>query len=136
MVVVKYAADGVGWRQWPCKYDGMYIKHADTDICYSFKSLCLVVKSESTSTEVTPRCGELRRKAHEQLSKAVSSMEKSVVKRVGKNKVCTVGEVVHVPLRIMDKAKVDTGNLTRVIVQVDKSRSQARVAVQSGLLKN
>jgi hypothetical protein len=50
--------------------------------------------------------------------------------------VCEVGEVVHVPLKDMDKAKVDTGNLTGVIVQVDKGRSQARVAVKSGLLKS
>ena len=45
------------------------------------------------------------------------------------------GEVVHVPLKDMDKAKVDTGNLTGVIVQVDKTRSQSRVAVKTGLLK-
>jgi len=49
---------------------------------------------------------------------------------------CEIGEVVHVPLKDMDKAKVDTGNLTGVIVQVDKGRSQARVAVKSGLLKS
>ena len=36
----------------------------------------------------------------------------------------------------MDKAKVDPGTLTGVIVQVDKGRSQARVAVKSGLLKS
>ena len=54
------------------------------------------------------------------------------MERVGKNKLCTVGEVVHVVLKDMDKAKVDIGNSTGVIGQVDKSR----VAVQSGLLKN
>ena len=48
---------------------------------------------------------------------------------------CKVGEVVHVPLKDVDKAKADTGNLTRVIFQVDKTWSQARVAVKSGLLK-
>ena len=63
-------------------------------------------------------------------------MKKHVLKRVGEDgKVCEVGEVVHVPLKDLDRAKVDTGNLTGVIVQVDKSCSQARVAVKSGLLK-
>ena len=61
-------------------------------------------------------------------------MKKRVLERVGEDKVCEVGEVVHVPLKDVDKAKVDTGNLTGVIVQVYKSRSQARVAVKSGLL--
>ncbi len=45
---------------------------------------------------------------------------------------CKVGEVVHVPRKDVDKAKVDTGNLTGVIVQVDKSHSHARVAVNLG----
>ena len=44
--------------------------------------------------------------------------------------------MVHVPLKDIDKAKVDTGNLTGVIVQVDKGRSQARVAVKSGVLRS
>ena len=48
---------------------------------------------------------------------------------MGDTKLCGVGEVVHVPLKDMDKAKVDTGNLTGVIVQVDKGRSQTRVSV-------
>ena len=85
---------------------------------------------------MTPRRGEMRKRAHEQMSKAAASMKKAVIKRVGNEKVCEVGEVVHVPLKDMDKAKVDTGNLTGVIVQVDKGRSQARVAVKSGLLKS
>ena len=85
---------------------------------------------------VTPRRGEMRKRAHEQMSKAAESMKKAVINRVGNDKVCEVGEVVHVPLKDMDKAKVDTGNLTGVIVMVDKGRSQARVAVKSGLLKS
>ncbi len=44
--------------------------------------------------------------------------------------------MVHVPLKDIDKAKVNTGNLTGVIVQMDKARSQAKVAVKSGMLKS
>jgi hypothetical protein len=65
------------------------------------------------------------------LSKAASLMKKCIWNRVGKDKVWEVGEIVHFPLKDVDKAKVDTGNLTRVIVQVDKNHSQARVAVKS-----
>ena len=65
-----------------------------------------------------------------------ASMKKCVLEKVGEDKVCKVGEIVHVQLKDVDKAKADSGNLTGVIVQVDKSCSQARVAVKSGLLKS
>jgi len=39
-----------------------------------------------------------------------------------------------VKLKNEDKAKVDSRNVTGVIVEVNKGRSQARVAVKSGLL--
>lgn len=113
---------------------GMYIKHADKEFCDYFKGLDNLekeaLKSQDDSNEVTPRRGAMRKRAHENLSKAATAMKKRVLDRVGEDKVCEVGEVVHVPLKDMDKAKVDTGNLTGVIVQVDKARSQARVAVK------
>jgi hypothetical protein len=122
---------------------GMYIKHPDKSFCDYFQSLHEGTKSivqddneKDTPEKVTPRRSALRKRAHEQMSKAATSMKKNVMKRVGEDKVCEIGEVVHVPLKDMDKAKVDTGNLTGVIVQVDKGRSQARVAVKSGLLKS
>jgi hypothetical protein len=63
-------------------------------------------------------------------------MKKKALKKCGEEKVCEVGEVVHVCLKNEDKAKVDLGNLTGVIVKVDKTRSQARVAVKCGLLRS
>ncbi len=77
----------------------------------------------------------MRKRAHEKMTKAAVSMKKNVMKRVGNERIHEVGEVVHVPLKDIDKAKVDTGNLTGVIVQVDKVHSQARVAVKGGMLK-
>jgi len=135
---------------------GMYIKHADKEFCDYFQSLtnafaCNATAEESIELtprrsarnhagiekdEITPRRGELRKRAHDKLSKAASSMKKRAAKEAGNDKLCEVGEVVHVPLKDMDKTKVDTGTLTGVIVQVDKSRSQARVAVRTGLLKS
>ena len=64
--------------------------------------------------------------AHEKVTKVVVLMKKNVMKRVGNNKICEVEEVVYVPLKDIDKVKVDTGNLTGVTVQVDKALSQAR----------
>ena len=123
---------------------GMYIKHPDKEFCDYFQSYFQSLtmstptksnKSNDTDT-VTPRRSALRKRAGEKLQKAALSMKKRVLERVGEDKACMVGEVVHVPLKDMDKAKVDTGNLTGVIVQVDKKHSQARVAVKTGLLKS
>ncbi len=68
------------------------------------------------------------------MEKFAESMKKSAQKISGDDKICEVGEVVLVALKNEDKANVDSGNLTGVIVKVDKSRSQARVAVKLGLL--
>ena len=119
---------------------GMYIKHADKAFCDYFKTMdnCLKdvhKKALDARNDVTPCRGQLRKHAHEKLSTVAASMKKCVLEKVGEDKVCKVREVVHVPLKDVDKVKVDTGNLTGVIVQVDKSHSQAWVAVKSGLLK-
>jgi hypothetical protein len=84
---------------------------------------------------VTPRRAALRKRAHDKLTSAADSMKRRTLKLCGDDNVCEVGEVVHVKLKNEDKAKVDSGNVTGVIVEVNKGRSQARVAVKSGLLK-
>ena len=127
---------------------GMYIKHPDKEFCEYYQSLLTAADTAAAAAhendkeehvdvcKATPRRSAMRKRAHETMTKAAETMKKNVMKRVGEDKVCEVGEVVHVPLKDIDKAKVDTGNLTGVIVQVDKSRSQARVAVKSGMLKS
>jgi hypothetical protein len=60
---------------------------------------------------------------------------KAVAMKKGVGKVFEVGEVVLVPLANVDKAKVDTQNLTGVIVKIDINRMLAWVIVKSGLLK-
>jgi hypothetical protein len=62
----------------------------------------------STSTEVTTRRGELRRKAHEQLSKAASSMKKSVVD--GQKQTVHSGRSCACTAKDMDKAMADSGS--------------------------
>ncbi len=71
------------------------------------------------------------------MQKSEESVTKTARKRFGdEDKVCKVGEMVHVALKDEDKTKVDLGNLTGVIVKVDKSHSIACVTVKSGLLKS
>jgi hypothetical protein len=121
---------------------GMYICHPSKSFCSHFQSRTMVstadeCNKEIDGKEVTPRRREMRKRAHEKLVKAANSVKKRIINEVGEdNKLCEVGEVVHVPLKDLDKTKVDPGTLTGVIVQVDKARSQARVAVKSGLLKS
>ncbi len=116
---------------------GLYIKHPDDTFCKFFKSIHIDVgKTGKASFEVSPRRAELRRKASDNVEKAANSLVKQTKKQVGEDRVRGIGKVVHaVQLKDEDKAKVDSGNLTGVIVAIDKSCSQARVAVKSGLLK-
>ena len=92
--------------------------------------------SQSNGGVERPYRDALRNRAGDHMEKFAESMKKSAQKRSGDEKICEVGEVVHVTLKNEDKAKVDSGNLTGVIEKVDKTRSQARVAVKSGLLKS
>ena len=85
---------------------------------------------------VSPMRDTLRKRAGDHMEKHAVSMKKSAHKRSGDDKICEVGEVVHVALKNEDKAKVDAGNLTWVVVKVNNSRCQARVAVKAGLLKS
>ena len=92
--------------------------------------------SQSNGGVERPYGDALRNRAGDHMEKFAESMKKSAQKRSGGEKICEVGEVVHVALKNEDKAKVDSSNLTGVIEKVDKTRSQARVAVKSGLLKS
>ena len=120
-----------------CNMLGMYIRHPDKEFCEYFQSM----KRASDDTQMvddsmTPRRKEMRKRAHEKMVKASESMKKRAREQSGGEKVCEVGEVVLVPVSDMDRSKVDPANLLGVIVQVDKTRSSARVAVKTGLLKN
>ena len=74
---------------------GMYIKHADKSFRDYFQSLTMLERkadvandaANDNNNEATPRRGQLRKK--------------HALEMVGENKVCEVGEVVHVPLKDM-----------------------------------
>jgi hypothetical protein len=121
---------------------GINIKQPDGAFCEYYQTLVTTSSAGGSQNKestffVLPYRDALRKRAGDHMEKFAESMKKSAQKRSGDEKICEVGEVVHdVALKNEDKAKVDSGNLTGVIVKVDKTRSQARVAVKSGLLNS
>jgi hypothetical protein len=113
---------------------GTYLQQPNEAFCEYYETQLSENKAETFF--VSPTRDSLRKRAGENMEKAASSMKKKALEKYGNEKVCEVGEIVHVRLKNEDKAKVDSGNLTGVIVQVNKGRSQVRVAVKCGLLKS
>ena len=112
---------------------GIYIKQPDEAFCEYYETNLTPPPMEVHT--VSPKRDSLRKRAAEKMQKAADAMQKTARKSYGEDKPFDVGVVVHVPLKDVDRAKVDSGNLMGVIVKVDKSRSMARVAVKSGILK-
>jgi hypothetical protein len=46
-----------------------------------------------------------------------------------------IGDVVQVPLVQQDRSKVDAGNLTRVVVNINNTFGICQVAVKTGVLR-
>jgi hypothetical protein len=84
--------------------------------------------------KLSPHRAGLRKRAARKLELRAKSMKAVATKKVV-GKVFEVGETVLMPLADVDKAKVDTQNLTGVIVKTDINRMLAWVVVKSGLLK-
>jgi hypothetical protein len=70
------------------------------------------------------------------MMKSATKVKGALERRGQKEMICMVGEIVHVPLKDMDRSKTDPASLTGVIVKVNNGKSSARVAVKSGLLKD
>ena len=68
---------------------GLNIKYPDNTFCEYFKSINVDVgKTGKETFEVSPRHSELRKKASENLEKAVNSLIKGRKKQVGEAQVC------------------------------------------------
>lgn len=105
-----------------------YIRHPDKEFCNYYQSLLMVMDAADAATSekqvdkkqdkdknmITPHHGYLCKHAHEKLSKAESLMKKGAMEKLGEDKVCMAAELVHVPLKDTDKAKVDTGHAVRL----------------------
>ncbi len=86
--------------------------------------------------EVSPKQALARNSAHEYMKKLATKVKVALERRGQKEMICVVGEIVHVPMKDMDRSKTDPASLTGVIVKVNNNKSSARVAVKSGLLKD
>ena len=70
------------------------------------------------------------------LKKSATKIKARVEKRAMKEKFMELREVVHIPLKDVDRAKTDPTLLIGVFVMVNKKLAKVRVAVRSGLLQN
>jgi hypothetical protein len=117
---------------------GIYIQHPLRNFINYFQTCPSTDALSSTMSqdqhEVSPHRVGLRKCAAGKLESRAKSM-KAVAMKKGVSKVFEVGEVVLVPLHNVNKAKVDSQNLTGVIVKFDINRMLAWVVVKSGLLK-
>ena len=114
---------------------GLYIKQPDDAFCEFYKTNLSPLLTQIEVPSVSPKRDAMCKRAHKKTQKKADVMIKNARKSYDNDKPFGVGVVVHVPLKDMDRTKVDSGNLLGVIVKVDKSRSMACVAVKSGLLK-
>ena len=121
---------------------GINIKQPDGAFCEYYQTLVTTSSAGGSQNKestffVLPYRDALRKRAGDHMEKFAESMKKSAQKRSGDEKICEVGEVVlDVALKNEDKAKVDLGNLSGVMVKADKTRSEVRVAVKLGLLNS
>lgn len=116
---------------------GIYVKHPDEAFCVYYDNMKLINSQiEVEEHFVSPGRAESRKRAAEKMQNKALTMIKTARKSNGNDMPFDVGTVVHVPLNDVDRTKVDSGNLLGIIVKVDKTRSQARVAVRDGLLKS
>ena len=117
---------------------GFNIKHPDEAFCEYYENMKRINSQivDEEFSDVSPRRAESRKRAAEKMQKSALAMIKTARKSIGNDKPFDVRTVVHVPLKDVDRTKVDSGNLIGIIVKVDKARSQARVAVKGGLLKS
>jgi hypothetical protein len=83
--------------------------------------------------EVTPWRAATRKQAALMMDKSA----RKVMKRVkSKQALVKVGDVVQVPLAQQDRAKVDAGNLTAVVININNHFGVCQVAVKSGILRS
>lgn len=89
---------------------GTYLQQPNEAFCEYYETQLSENKAETFF--VLPTRDSLRKRAGENMEKAASSMKKKALEKYGNEKVCEVGEIVHVRLKNEDnKAKVDSGNL-------------------------
>ncbi|MGA1646391.1 MAG: hypothetical protein ACO4AV_15605, partial [bacterium] len=114
---------------------GMYMKGPDAKFYRKFHADSLRQVVEEII--VSPNRARLRSRAAKNLAKTAKTVVTNTKKKLGRDieMFGEVGEVVHVPLADVDRAKADAANLTGVIVNRSSLGDKVRVAVKSGTLK-
>jgi hypothetical protein len=111
----------------------MYHKYHSTTFVDSFCTRLEMAAEETEAHAVSPRRHDLRNRAAENMAKMANSIwSKLLIK--SPQLLIKKGDVVLVPLDDVDRTKVDGGNLSGVVVSVNKLNSSCRVAVAQGLL--
>jgi translation initiation factor IF-1 len=111
----------------------MYYKYPSTMFVDSFCARLEMVAEETEAHAVSPRRHDLRNRAAENMAKTAGSIRSKLLAKSPKLLI-KKGDVVLVPLDDIDRTKVDGGNLSGVVVSVNKLNSSCRVAVAQGLL--
>ena len=128
-----YADDNGILNSW-----GMYLRAPEVEYVNFFaKSRQLEQhREEKGKADVTPGRAARRAKAAENLQKSATQVRKRIERRTQGEKVMELKEVVHIPLKDVDRAKTDFTSLTGVVVRVNQRMGKVRVAVRSGLLQS
>jgi hypothetical protein len=111
----------------------MYHKYPSTTFVDSFRTRLEMAAEETEAHAVSPRRHDLRNRAAENMTKKAYSIRSKLLIK-SPQKLIKKGDVVLVPLDDVDRTKVDGGNLSGVVVSVNKLNSNCRVAVAQGLL--
>jgi len=111
----------------------MYHKYPSTTFVDSFRARLEMVAEETEAHAVSPRRHDLRNRATENMAKMAGSIRSKLLAK-SPQLLIKKGDIVLVPLDDVDRTKVDGGNLSGVVVSVNKSNSSYRVVVAQGLL--
>ena len=118
---------------------GMYLKHSYKEyVEYVAKMRMMEMEWDRRGKDIEVMPGRAATHANNvsNLKKSATKIKARVEKRAMKEKFMELREVVHIPLKDVDRAKTDPTLLIGVFVMVNKKLAKVRVAVQSGLLQN
>ena len=111
----------------------MYHKYPSTMFVDSYRTRLEIAAEETEDHAISPRRNNLRNRAAENMAKTAESIRSKLLTK-SPQLLIKKGDVVLVPLDDVNCMKVDGGNLSGVVVSVNKLNSSCRVAVAQGLL--
>jgi hypothetical protein len=98
-----------------------------------FRTRLEMAAEETEAHAISPRRNNLCNRAAENMAKTAESIRSKLLTK-SPQLLIKKGNVVLVPLDDLNRTKVDGGNLSGVVVSINKLNSSCRVAVAQGLL--